>query len=267
MAKSSARAKKVGRKAGRGSKVRKPKAKVKPKAALKTRARGTTTVKRKKKPAAKPPKAKRRVRKAVKAKVTPSVGTRKRVPAMRATAAPERPPRLLRDSKSTASALSLLEKAIRLIYYKDFRRARAELNALIENYPAEMEIVARARSYRQICAREEATPRKPAASNDQVYTLGIVEHNRGNYDAAIARFRQMLAKSPDADYIYYSIAASLALKGETGQALENLRKAVGLNEANRVYARNDADFNSLHENREFADLVGMVVQARVEPSL
>ncbi len=267
MAKSSARAKKAGRKAGAGSKVRKPKAVVRPKAALKTRARGTAARKPRRRPAAKPSKTKRGVRKTAKSTAAPSARSRKTVTAMKPTPAPERPPRLLRDSKSTTSALGLLEKAIKLIYYKDFRRARAELSALIENHPTEIEIVARARSYQQICEREEAAQRKPAAPNDQIYTLGIVEHNRGNYDAAIAHFRQMLARFPDADYVYYSIAASLALKGEHGQALENLRKAVGLNEANRVYARNDSDFNSLHENREFADLVGMVVQAKAEPLL
>ncbi len=267
MAKSPARARKVDRKAGASSRIRKSRAAKKTKAGLKSRARATAAVKRKKKPAARPSKSTRRIRKTSKSMAAPSAGPRKIVAAMKPTPAPERPPRLLRDSKSTTSALSQLEKAIKLIYYKDFRRARAELSALIENHPSEIEIVARARSYLQICEREEAAPRKQTASNDQIYTLGIVEHNRGNYDAAIAHFRQMLTRFPDADYVYYSLAASHALMGDPARALENLRKAVELNEANRVYARNDADFNSLHENRQFADLVGMVVQAKVEPSL
>lgn len=190
--------------------------------------------------------------------------TRKSVPTMRPTPPPEHPPRLLGDTKSTTGALSLLEKAIKLIFSQDFRRARAELKALFGTYPGEKEILARARSYLQICDREEAALHKTAVAGDQLYTFAIVEHNRGNYDSAISVFNQLLAKQPDADYLHYALAASFALKGDVEQALANLRKAIGLNESNRVYAKNDPDFNSLHERREFADLVGVVLQERSE---
>ncbi|NWG13289.1 MAG: hypothetical protein HXY20_07130 [Acidobacteria bacterium] len=264
MAKPPRRAIKAGDKAGKGTKVRKRKAMAKPKAARKGSLGGLTTGRRSRKPAIPVSRTKRRSPKAFRASSTPVIAARKNAPAIRATPAPERPPRLLRNSRGTAAALNLLEKAIRLIHHKNFRRARAELDALIENHRTEVEIVAKARSYCQICEREERAARKPASPEDQVYTLGIIEHNRGNYDGAITHFRQTLLRSPDADYVYYSMAASYVLKGETGQALEHLRKAIQLNEANRFYARNDPDFNSLHENREFADLVGMV-QVRSEP--
>ncbi len=190
--------------------------------------------------------------------------TRKNIPTMRSTPPPEQPPRLLGDTKSTAAALSLLEKAIKLIYSQDFKRARAEIKALIETYPVEKEILARARSYLQICNREEAALHKPAVTSDQLYTFGIVEHNRGNYDSAISTFNQLLARQPDSDYLYYALAASFALKGDLEQAFANLRRAIGLNESNRVYAKNDPDFNSLHGHSEFADLVGVVLQEKGE---
>ena len=190
--------------------------------------------------------------------------TRKNVPIMRSTPPPEHPPRLLGDTKSTAAALSLLEKAIKFIFSQDVRRARAEIKALLEAYPGEKEILARARSYLQICDREDAALHKPTVTGDQLYTFGVVEHNRGNYDSAISVFNQLLAKQPDTDYLYYALAASFALKGEVEPALANLRKAIGLNESNRVYAKNDPDFISLHEQREFADLVGVVLQERSE---
>jgi len=124
---------------------------------------------------------------------------------MRSTPAPDKPPRLLGDTKSTAAALSLLEKAIKLIFWKDFRRARAEIKALMETYPGEKEILAKARSYLLICDREEAALRKPAVTGDQLYMFGVVEHNRGNYESAISVFNQLLAKQPDADYLYYAM--------------------------------------------------------------
>ncbi len=189
---------------------------------------------------------------------------RKPIVASRITPAAEVPPRLLSDSKSTAAALNLLERGIKLLYSKDLKRARAELKSLVDTYPGEAEIVARARSYIQICEREETAHKKPPVTNDQLYTLGVMEHNRGNYDAAIANFRQSLEKHPDADYIYYSIAASLAMKGSVSEAIQSLRRAISLSEDNRIYAKNDADFSSLQSEKEFVELVGLSASSNHE---
>jgi tetratricopeptide (TPR) repeat protein len=183
-----------------------------------------------------------------------------RKPAFRTgvTSAPlDASPRLLRHTKTTSAALDLLGKGIELIYKKDFKKARAELKLLLETYPAETEILARARSYVQICDREETSQKKPAITADQLYTLGVLEHNKANYDTAIAYFRQSLENHPNADYIYYSVAASLAMKGDLAQSIENLRKAIALNEDSRIYAKNDDDFSALQSKKEFAELVGI----------
>jgi tetratricopeptide (TPR) repeat protein len=164
---------------------------------------------------------------------------------------------LLRQTKTTAAALALLEKGIGLIFQKEFKKARNELKSLLETYPGELDILARARSYMQICEREEAAQKKQAISTDQLYTLGVMEHNKANYDKAISFFLQSLENHPDADYIYYSVAASQAMKGDLAESLDNLRKAVELNEDSRIFAKNDADFSALQSKKEFAELVGM----------
>jgi Flp pilus assembly protein TadD len=108
----------------------------------------------------------------------------------------------------------------------------------------------------QICDREQASHKKPVIATDQLYTLGVMEHNRGDYMNAVSYFRHSLEKNPKSDHIYYSLAASFAMKGDTAQALLNLQKAIELNEENRVYAKNDSDFTSLHGEKEFGELVG-----------
>jgi tetratricopeptide (TPR) repeat protein len=167
------------------------------------------------------------------------------------------PARLLHQTKTTSAALALLGKGVELIFQKDFKKAKNELKSLLQMYPGELDILARARSYIQICEREEANLKKPAASADQLYALGIMEHNKANFDAAISYFLQSLVKHPDADYIYYSIAASQAKKGDIAKSIESLRKAVALNEDSRIYAKNDADFSVLQTESEFAELVGV----------
>ena len=180
----------------------------------------------------------------------------------RAVAAPpapvvEPPPRLLRESKSMTAALAMLEKGIKFLYQKDLKRARAEFHSLIESHPGETEILARTRSYLQICDKEETLRKKAVTSTSDFYSLGVMEHNRGNYEGAIGSFRKALEQHADAEHIVYSLAASLALKGEPSEAIQVLRRAIELNEDNRIYAKNDTDFNSLHTNRDFIDLVGL----------
>jgi tetratricopeptide (TPR) repeat protein len=163
----------------------------------------------------------------------------------------------LRQSKSTPAALSHLGKGIEFIYKKDFKKARHELTTLLQSFPEEPEILARARSYLQICEREEVAQKKPEISQDQLYSLGVLEHNRANYDTAISYFRQSLDKHPDADYIYYSLSASLARKGNRQAAMEHLKKAIELNEESRIFARNDEDFSAFEADEEFAQILGI----------
>ena len=163
----------------------------------------------------------------------------------------------LRRPKTTASALAQLEKGIEFIHRKDFKKAISELQSLIEKHPNEAAIIASARSYIEICRRSEARQKKPQPNHNQTYAMGVLEHNKANYDKAIGFFRQSLEKYPSADYIYYSIAASMALKGDISAALENLRKAVELNVDSRIHAKNDPDFAPLESNREYMELVGV----------
>jgi len=193
--------------------------------------------------------------------------TRKRAELRKIAHPPEPAPRLLRDTKSTAAALVALEKGIRLLYQKEVKKARTEFKQLLENHPGESEILARARSYLQICDREDAVSKKPAATADQLYTLGVMHHNRGDYDGAISYFRQSIERNPRSDYMYYSLAASLTMKGDSAEALKTLQKAIELNEDNRVYAKNDGDFAALHVQKEFVDLVGLtVIPSELPPS-
>jgi tetratricopeptide (TPR) repeat protein len=218
-------------------------------------ARPKRAISPKKASAVRPKKAPVRPRKAPKPKRAKKGGA----PGARAKA-PERvkaePVRLLRETKATTAALSMLERGIKLIYQKDFKRARTELKLLMESYPGETEILAGARTYLQICAREEAAHRKPVVANDELYAMGVVEHNRADYAKALSYFSQSLEKHQDSDHIYYSLAATLAMKGDRADALRNLRKAIELNEENRVFAKNDSDFTPLHSEKEFLDLIG-----------
>jgi len=236
----------------KGSKVSKrssskPKAKPKPAAKKRVPSRASVPGKAKTKTSKKPSKAKG-------AGAPKAAAESIKTSSFNKIAAP--PPRLLPETKTTAAALALLERSIKLIYQKEFKKARSELKSLLESFPSESEILARARSYLQICERDETVHRRPVLGNEQLYTLGVMEHNRGDFEKAVAYFRNALDKNQTSDHVYYSLAASLAMKGESAEAIRNLRQAVELNEDNRIYAKNDSDFAPLHGQKEFDDLVG-----------
>jgi len=140
-----------------------------------------------------------------------------------------------------------------------------ELQSLIDGYPLEAEIIARARSYLHICEREEASRKKAPVPHDQLYTLGVMEHNRTNYGGAIELFRQALQKNPQADHIHYALAASRAQMQDGQGALESLGRAIELNEQNRIYAKNDPDFAHLHTLEGFINLVGINPASLAQP--
>ena len=167
-------------------------------------------------------------------------------------------PRLLRQTKNTTAALALLEKGIELLFKKEIQKARSEFDTSSTNTPRNSRSW-RGRSYLQICDREEAGPKKAPASADELYAIGIMAHNQADYDRALSYFSKSLEKHPDADYIYYSMAASLAMKGEAEGAIEKLHRAVALNEDSRVHAKNDSDFSVLESHPGFRTLIGLPV--------
>jgi tetratricopeptide (TPR) repeat protein len=139
------------------------------------------------------------------------------------------------------------------------------LNSLCKSFPEETEILARARSYITICQREEKTSPRHEPTADQLYAMGVMEHNKAHYDEAISYYRQSMKSHPGGDYIYYSIAASFAKKGDFAESMGNLKKAIELNEDSRIYARNDDDFAAFLTHEEFAELVGITQNPADEP--
>jgi len=204
------------------------------------------------------PKASKSKQRTKKESITMDAELKKKSPSTKAVASlANEKPGLLRQSKATSAALSRLVKGIELIHKKDFKKARKEFHSLLQSYPNETEILVRARTYILICEREEAPSKNTETSTVQLYALGVLEHNNENYDDAISYFHKSLKNHPDADYIYYSIAASMAMKGDLPASIENLKKAIELNEDSRIHAKNDSDFSVFEEDTEFAELVGM----------
>lgn len=152
----------------------------------------------------------------------------------------------------------LLEGGLKKLHGKKFAQARKVFEKILEGCAEDKEIAARVRVYRRICDRHlEAEKKEPAKSSDEFFNLGVFHHNDGHYEEALEHFKKALSlakKSPD-DHIYYAMAATEARQGHAPEALKNLKKAIESKAESRFFARSDPDFETLHKNEGFQDLI------------
>jgi tetratricopeptide (TPR) repeat protein len=80
-------------------------------------------------------------------------------------------------------------------------------------------------------------------------------YNAGDFEKAIERLGQVLAREPDDVLSLYNTACFEARLGRTDDALEHLGRAIELQERAVEYARGDEDFDSIREDPRFKKLV------------
>jgi len=82
-------------------------------------------------------------------------------------------------------------------------------------------------------------------------------YNKGDFEKAIERLGQVLAREPNDVLSLYNSACFEARLGRTDDALEHLGRAIEVGERERVvkYARGDEDFDSIREDPRFKKLV------------
>lgn len=156
-------------------------------------------------------------------------------------------------------AVRAFEQAVKLFNRQEFERAREAFQSLIERFPTEAEVLARARAYLAICEQKLRAPRPVPRTAEALYDQGIVELNRGQIAPAIAYFEKALRLDPRADHAVYALAAAYARGGQVEKALAALRQAIAMRETYRLHARRDPDFLPLYANLEFQRLVGIEV--------
>ena len=80
-------------------------------------------------------------------------------------------------------------------------------------------------------------------------------YNDGDFETALERIQQVLAREPDDVLSLFNAACFEARLGRTDDALEHLGRAIELNERAVDQARGDEDFDSIREDPRFKELV------------
>jgi tetratricopeptide (TPR) repeat protein len=168
---------------------------------------------------------------------------------------PPEPPR----RQVTSGALRAFEQAVKVFNRRQFEDAKAMFETVQLKYPGDLEIVARAQMYIQVCKQKLEQETKSAAPRnaEELYDHGVFALNIGDFTQARSFFEKALRLHPDAPHLLYSLAATHAQTGAHEEALNYLKRSIQIQPRFRAQAYNDADFSGLRDNRQFLELIGL----------
>jgi tetratricopeptide (TPR) repeat protein len=168
---------------------------------------------------------------------------------------PPEPPR----RQVTSGALRAFEQAVKVFNRRHFEDAKTMFETVLAKYPGDVEIVARAQMYIQVCKQklEHETKAASPRNADELYDHGVFALNIGDFTQARVFFEKALRLHPDEPHLLYSLAATHAQTGAHEEALNYLKRSIQIQPRFRSQAYNDADFSGLRDNRQFLELVGL----------
>jgi tetratricopeptide (TPR) repeat protein len=149
-------------------------------------------------------------------------------------------------------ALAAFGLAVKELHKGEFEKAAESFQGFIEKFPAEREIVDRAKTYLAIAQKR---PKKEAASPktfaDHCHA-GVAKINQRDLPGAAKVLEKALEFKENEGLVYYLLADVQALPGEAEASLDLLKKAVQKDRSFAVLAQNEPDFKPLWEDKKFA---------------
>jgi tetratricopeptide (TPR) repeat protein len=166
---------------------------------------------------------------------------------------PPEPPR----RQVSSAVLRAFEQAVKAFNRRQFVEAKPMFENLQTRFPNEVEIIARAQTYIQVCNQKLAHTSSTPRNADEFYDRGVFALNIGDFSQARTFFEKALGLRPNEPYLLYSLAATLAQTGSLDQALDYLKRSIQIQPRFRSQALNDTDFSGLRENKQFLELLGL----------
>jgi tetratricopeptide (TPR) repeat protein len=149
--------------------------------------------------------------------------------------------------------LASFESAMKHFHARRFNEAR-DLFEMATLGP-ERDVAHRARLHATICQRRVEQAPVDLQTAEDYYNYGIALLNTRKIDDARIHLERALALTPEADHVFYALAAARALSGDAIGAHDHLKRAIELEPRNRLMARQDADFASLNGQAAFQALL------------
>jgi hypothetical protein len=81
-------------------------------------------------------------------------------------------------------------------------------------------------------------------------------YDKGEHAELKARLEDVIAANTQYPMLVYNLACSESLSGRTAEAIDHLRRAVGVSEKLRADAREDSDFDPIRDEPSFKAMIG-----------
>lgn len=166
-----------------------------------------------------------------------------------------KPPLTMKElSRHTENAKKDFDRGMAALQKRKFDEAERNFLDLIQKYAGEKELVDRARVYLAVCERQKKAAGPALVEPEDFYYAALLEKNRGNVSEAIEHLKHAARKN-GGGRVDFLLACCYAQNGDTGTALEHLRRAIEEDQRNRILARHDRDFDAVRDSPEFQDLL------------
>ena len=149
-------------------------------------------------------------------------------------------------------------QAIKEFHKGDFEKACELLEAFIEKYPTEREVVDRARTYAAVARKRPKKESVPLKCFDDYFRYGVVKINQGDFEAALKLLEKALEYKEKEGQVYYVLADAYCLMGQPETGLDYLKKAIQKDKSFSILAQNEPDFEPLWEDKRFKLLTRLV---------
>lgn len=160
-------------------------------------------------------------------------------------------------SQQREAALEEYEKGIRLMQQKDYQKAIPRFEVVLTEYPQEMALGDRARTYLRVCRKENAVrkPQRETRNPAEAYEVGIFLLNDGDSKGAIRHLERATEHAPADATIQVALGLARLTGGDVDGCLGALTKAFQIDPKLRHYVRNIGDFETIAEHPDFQALV------------
>jgi len=148
-------------------------------------------------------------------------------------------------------ALAAYAEAMKEFHKGRFDKAQELLQAFLEKFDTEKELVDRAKIYLQMTrekGKKESVPLKTI--DDHIY-YSIYKINSGAHEEALKVLEKALEMKEEEGRIYYLLADASILMGKADEAMEYLKKAFQKDKFYRILAQNEIDFEPLWDDKKF----------------
>ncbi len=155
-------------------------------------------------------------------------------------------------------ALSAFGLAVKEFQKGEFDKAAAMFKDFIEKFPADKEVVDRAKAYLAIVQKRSKKEIPALRGFEDHYRYAVVRINQKDYAGAVKLLEKALEYKEQEGLVYYLLADAHSLMGQADEALELLKKAVQKDKNYSILAQNEPDFEDLWEDKKFKLITKLV---------